>query len=800
MYRVLEMQRLMILKIYTTHSKTRRRKRTDTRVKELEQRVAEMSFLLEHGRSSSTPSSVEKEDDIVDTHGNNDDVGGVYSFSNSRMSPGTSTKDDPWVGRGTNLGLAHNGPLSSNQRWEQATEASDPLSLSPDVIDRGILSISKATELYQDYVDALLPQYPAIPLSCSVTELRSKKPILFLAVLAASSGASDPSLNNRLNQEVQQVYATKVSIQGLKSLELVQALLVSILWTYPPNRFEDLKFHQQIHMAATMALDLGLAKKPKGTSIGQQPSKVIYAGQHPDSAEDRGSPSVTTRFPVGQPLDVSDEAETANHVMAPKEHLPDSGSLESRRTLLGCYLFCASVSMSLRLPNFLRWSSWMADCSEVLRTSPDAEPTDKRFVAWVQLQRIVEECGTNFALDSPDDTVSLADERAQLMLQNYEKQLEAWRQQAISNGSIMNCNCSQCWFARSDANSHLAFLEITYHANNIYLHEIALHPDHDAEDFKPPFSVAVNTSMSHPAAGTLTPPYVNAIIRCISSSNALLETFLGMRYVESEALEPSSRKCHLVGEHDVGAKALHRSPVLSNYPRFTRRFTDVAILCSVQQIRVTPTLVYVRTVYAVVILIKLASSASATELGKVLKPEDIKVALYLEKLLIHLKAVATLDNHNTHTLGAKFLQILTKVKVWFQKQGKPDRPAKEETRTASGFETSTSMETRPENPSQYTDKFNFPSNFGKAPTTDTTAWFNQPQPSNENFDSNYSMQPSWNDVAFDFPMDLDPSLITHLIQADQTENNQGGETLNMKGFNQMDYLHNMPDFGSWPAQ
>ena len=426
--RVLEMQRLMVFKIYTTHSKTRRRKRTDTRVKELEQRVAEMSFLLEHGRSSSTPSSVEKEDDTVDTHGNNEDVGRVYSFPNSRTSPGTSAHDDPWAGRGTNPGLAHT--------WEQATESSDPLCIAPDVIDRGILSLSKATEIYQNYVDALLPQYPAIPLSYSVTELRSKKPILFLAVLAASSGASDPSLNSRLNQEIQRVYATKVSIQGLKSLELIQALLVSILWTYPPDRFEDLKFHQQIHMAATMALDLGLAKKPKGTSIGQQPSK------HPNSAEGRRSPSVTTRFPVGQPLDVSHEAETADHVMAPKKHLPDSGSLECRRTLLGCYLFCASVSMSLRLPNFLRWSSWMADCSEVLRTSPDAEPTDKRFVAWVQLQRIVEECGTNFALDSPDETVSLADERAQLMLHNYEKQLEAWRQQAISNGSIMNRNCS----------------------------------------------------------------------------------------------------------------------------------------------------------------------------------------------------------------------------------------------------------------------------------------------------------------------------------------------------------------------
>ena len=424
------LQKLMTAQVYTTHSKTRRRKRTDTRVKELEQRVAEMSFLLEHRRSSSTPSSVEKEDDAVDTQAINGDIGGVYSFSNSSLSPGASTKDDPCVSHGKQQGLSQNFPMS-NRVWEQSTEDPEPTS---DVIDRGILNLAKATELYNRYLDALLPQYPAVPLRCTMAELRLQKPTLFLAVLAASSGASDPSLNRRLNLEIHRVYARKISIQGLKSLELVQSLLVSILWTYPPEKFEDVKFHQQINMAATMALDLGLAKKPKGSPMGQQPSKVPFARQHPDWAEDQRS----TRFPDGAPLDVSYEAGTTDHVMAPKMHLPDSGSLESRRTLLACYLFCASVSMSLRLPNFLRYSSWMADCSEALRTSPDAAPTDKRFVAWVQLQRLVEECGTSFALDSPDNTVSLADERTQLMLQSYEKQMGAWRQHALTNDNIMN--------------------------------------------------------------------------------------------------------------------------------------------------------------------------------------------------------------------------------------------------------------------------------------------------------------------------------------------------------------------------
>lgn len=408
----------MTSKVYTTHSKTRRRKRTDTRVKELEQRVAEMSFLLEHGRSSSTPSSAEREED-VETQGTNSDIGGVFSFSNSSLGPEASTKDKPCGGNGRKHNLA-----SPSVDWKQNNEASGSKSGLSDVIDRGIVSVAKAMELYQNYLDELLPHYPAVPLSCTMAELRSKKPILFLAVLAASSGASDPSLCCKLNQEIQRVYATKVAIQGSKSLELVQSLLVSILWTYPPEKFEDLKFHQQIHMAATMALDLGLASKPKRISRGHQFSQLMVANLD----EDPGSGSTSTRSPSREPP----------CVLSPRKHLPDSSSLECRRTLLACYLFSASVSMSLRLPNFLRWSSWMAECSVVLRTSPDAAPTDKRFVAWVQLQRLVEECGTSFALDSPDDTVSLTDERAQLMLQSYEKQLDVWRQHAISNDNIMN--------------------------------------------------------------------------------------------------------------------------------------------------------------------------------------------------------------------------------------------------------------------------------------------------------------------------------------------------------------------------
>lgn len=180
--------------------------------------------------------------------------------------------------------------------------------------------------------------------------------------------------------------------------------------------------------------------------------------------------------------------------------------------------------------------------------------------------------------------------------------------------------------------------------------------------------------------------------------------------------------------------------------------------------------------------------------------EDIKVSLYLEKLLVHLKAVATLENQEMHTLGAKFLQILTKVRIWFQQQRKPHRPANEEARPAADFEPSGPTDLKREDPSQYTDKFDFLTDFSKPPTMNAPAWPNQYQSSNGYSDPNYSSQPSWNDMAFDFPMELDPNLFTHLMQADQTQTYADGDTANVEAFNQMDYFNNVPDFGGWPVQ
>ena len=189
--------------------------------------------------------------------------------------------------------------------------------IAPDVIERGLLTLEKAQHIFKRYMETLAPHFPAIyfPPDTSAVITRKERPILFLAILAAGAGNEEPTLNLALNQEILQVYANKVAVRGEKSLELVMSILISTLWYYPPDKFEELKFHQYIHMAATMALDIGLGKRPRAPQADEQPSR----------------PSIIPGL----------KAVGSGPLSVPSKPYPVSTTLESRRTLLACYLACS---------------------------------------------------------------------------------------------------------------------------------------------------------------------------------------------------------------------------------------------------------------------------------------------------------------------------------------------------------------------------------------------------------------------------------------------------------------------------
>ena len=357
-----------------------------------------------------------------------------------------------------------------------------------DVIDRGILSMEVARKLVSHYQSNLYPQYPQVYIPCSADELRESKPTLFLAVLAAGAESEDGALATALDNEVLQEYANRSVVQSEKSVELVEALLVSAVWYLPPNKFGQLKYYEYIHMAATMAADIGITTRPSKLN------RSRFAARN-------GMPTVSTH-----PSEDFANPDLSMSVRS-SQWSEGTGNIECRRAFLACYAICVGVSISLRRPAMMRVTSYTRECVDYLENSPHAAPGDHLLVAWIRLWMIGEEIGTALSYDDPGDTASLSDTTTQLMVTAFEKKLTEWRHR-YADTEFAPC------------------LKIMYFTLRLFLHELALHIDHSPEDFKAPYQMGV----IHPCGDREVPikPVVGAIADLIASSHSLIDAFVGM--------------------------------------------------------------------------------------------------------------------------------------------------------------------------------------------------------------------------------------------------------------------------------
>jgi hypothetical protein len=204
----------------------------------------------------------------------------LFDRNSTSESPavGTSTSEAQGMDNGMSFNTVNsftrlsNSPPKAPPSWMAESgeayprEWSPPLfSPNPDVIDRGIISMDAANQLFRSYNEDLVQHYPGVvfPAELTAEELRATKPTLFLSVIAAAAGKSDSHLYSILNSEVLSAYAHRTVIRAEKNLELVQAMIITSIWYYPPGKFAQLKFYEYTHMATTMALDIGLGSNPK---------------------------------------------------------------------------------------------------------------------------------------------------------------------------------------------------------------------------------------------------------------------------------------------------------------------------------------------------------------------------------------------------------------------------------------------------------------------------------------------------------------------------------------------------------
>ncbi|KAF2791301.1 hypothetical protein K505DRAFT_280972 [Melanomma pulvis-pyrius CBS 109.77] len=330
-----------------------------------------------------------------------------------------------------------------------------------------------AERIFLRYVKDICPHFPAVPLSPGTTarEIREKKPLLFLAIVAGSSHGSIEQLvpqdvQRELTKLLKDQFADIIWRNGEKSLEIVQALQLGVLWYRPPLHYEQHNFYMMVNCAAVMALDLGLGRRstPNIMKLGVGPFRRCH---------------------------------------------PNASSIEARRAFLVCYYLCMSITMVLRRPILLRWTKYMDESISILETSPDALPSDKILCQHVKMAHIGENISIQFCMDDPSVEVAISEPKVIYALKIFENELQQLR---VEDARMENLDPA---------------LRLAEHVTNLYIHEIALHHNQSAADFQPPFpSESFISGVGK--KDSIGPAHIGALGECLTATHGILDTILSV--------------------------------------------------------------------------------------------------------------------------------------------------------------------------------------------------------------------------------------------------------------------------------
>lgn len=245
-----------------------------------------------------------------------------------------------------------------------------------DVIDKGLLTMEAALKIFDrfDREMNILSPVVGFPPNMSLSSLRQRRPMLFLAVMCAACGIVMPHLQDDLLSELARELAERVMFKFEKTLDVCQAMLVICTWCGRHSRGKDLGFSQYIHVAAAIAFDIGLGKRLR-------------------------------------------------HALT-KDPLED---LEMRRTWVGIYFNAQCVSCTLRQPAFVRDGPYLQECLDILVASPNSLQTDRILCRLAEVVRISSDTLSVFKYDDPVTHVKLEDPATQYQIKLLENRLADWK-------------------------------------------------------------------------------------------------------------------------------------------------------------------------------------------------------------------------------------------------------------------------------------------------------------------------------------------------------------------------------------
>ncbi|PWY64255.1 C6 zinc finger domain protein [Aspergillus heteromorphus CBS 117.55] len=364
------------------------RKKTGSRVAQLEKDLRDLRSLL-HGQVRPDSDSGEKAYDagVVASP-----TATVPNKLPSFPTTSTSLPPPPWRMESSGSHTASTvGDSSQAIRSFNASPAPTNVNLamgpssagSGDVVDRALISADTAQRLLSVFINDLTQFYPVVVLdqNTDMETLRRTSPVLFLSILSAASLTLDTPDAAVLNEELLKLYAERFFLRQEKSMELIQSILLMLIFYFPPKSRVQGQYYQYAHIATTMALELGIA--------------AGKAGQR-------------------------------NHRCHGEEgDLPVSTHSAQARAVLGCYHFSSNIGMRTHRPNMLCFNSVIEEYTNLLKKSSNI--LDQQLATWFELQRIIDDTLSSLGHDSTLSDTSLLESQMMPILKWFDSRMLHWK-------------------------------------------------------------------------------------------------------------------------------------------------------------------------------------------------------------------------------------------------------------------------------------------------------------------------------------------------------------------------------------
>lgn len=231
-----------------------------------------------------------------------------------------------------------------------APETPEPAPRCPPTLQSLTIEDAEAETLLTHFRQnqASFAPFVQIPDATTARLLRVENPLLFLAIMVAASHDNPPRQESFSRASIAFI-ADQVLVQGRKSLELLQGMLVLLNW-YHTQVFLNPQISNLLHLCIALATDLGLNQPPSRLDM----HSLTYG------------------------------ARRAIH--GPAVH-PEKRTLEERRAYAGCFYLTSVIATTSTVSTELPWSAQLEESCEVLRGS--GSEGDLRLAIYVRLQHMV---------------------------------------------------------------------------------------------------------------------------------------------------------------------------------------------------------------------------------------------------------------------------------------------------------------------------------------------------------------------------------------------------------------------------